>query len=281
MRRVLDATAGGARVDVGSDAWSGPGTHEALLLAAGGLLAAVEAVLDGDLDAAFATCARPATTPSGRRDGVLLRNNVAIAARWAQRERGLEKMAILDWDVHHGNGTQATFFDDPSVLLISLHQDGFYPADTGGLESAGRPAGNVNVPLPAGTGDEGYSHAIDRVVGPAMRTFAPDLILVSAGQDASARPARADGDQRARLPGADGPRRGARRRAVRRAGRGGAGGRVLLLHLPLANLAILEGLAGLPADRSRSTRSAPISRRPMRDVERAAVAAAERAHLGA
>ena len=69
--------------------------------------------------------------------GFCLVNNVAIAARWAQRERGVERVAILDWDVHHGNGTEAIFLDDPSVLTISLHQDGLYPADTGGLETRG------------------------------------------------------------------------------------------------------------------------------------------------
>ena len=88
--------------------------------------------------------------------GFCLVNNVAIAARWAQRERGVERVAIVDWDVHHGNGTEAIFLDDPSVLTISLHQDGLYPArHAAGSTRAGAGGANINVPLPAGTGDDG------------------------------------------------------------------------------------------------------------------------------
>ncbi len=282
VRRVLDATASGARVDVGSDAWSGPGTHEALLLAAGGLLAAVEAVLDGDLEAAFAILRPPGH--HAERDaamGFCLVNNVAIAARWAQRERGVERVAILDWDVHHGNGTEAIFLDDPSVLTISLHQDGLYPADTGGLETRGAGGRNVNVPLPAGTGDDGYLHAVDRVVAPVLRDFGPDLLLIAAGQDASATDPL--GRMAISVPGY----RALTDRAVALAGEL-CGGRIVaaleggysLLHLPLANLAILEGLAGLPPAFAIDPIGADLPK-GMRDVERAAVAAAERAHLGA
>ncbi len=81
--------------------------------------------------------------------GFCLFNNTAIAARWAQRERGLARVAIVDWDVHHGNGTEEIFLDDPTVLTISLHQDGLYPAHTGELEVRGAEGANVNVPLPA------------------------------------------------------------------------------------------------------------------------------------
>ena len=100
-----------------------------MLLAAGGLLAAVAAVLDGRVDNAFALL-RPPGHHAEREAamGFCLFNNTAIAARWAQRERGLERVAIVDWDVHHGNGTEAIFLDDPSVLTISLHQDGLYPS---------------------------------------------------------------------------------------------------------------------------------------------------------
>ena len=170
-----------------ADAWTGPGTHDALLLSAGGLLAAVEAVLDGELDNAFAVLRPPGH--HAERDaamGYCLVNNIAIAARWAQRERGIERVAIVDWDVHHGNGTEAIFLDDPSVLTISLHQDGLYPAHTGGLDAAGAGGANINIPLPAGTGDAGYAHAFDRVVAPAVRAFRPGLLLIAAGQDASA-----------------------------------------------------------------------------------------------
>ena len=115
--------------------------------------------------------------------GFCLFNNVAIAARAAQAEHGLERVAILDWDVHHGNGTQDIFWDDPSVLYVSLHQWPFYPG-------TGRPGeGNettVNVPLPAGSGNEEYVRAFEEIVEPAVRGFEPDLLIVSAGFDAHA-----------------------------------------------------------------------------------------------
>ena len=103
--------------------------------------------------------------------------------------RGLERIAIVDWDVHHGNGTESIFYDDPSVLFVSLHQDDLYPADRGDTEDRGAGEGlgtTVNIPLPAGTGDKGYLYAFDEIVGPALEAFDPELLLVSAGQDAAA-----------------------------------------------------------------------------------------------
>jgi acetoin utilization deacetylase AcuC-like enzyme len=280
VRRVIEAAASEQRVEVGEDAWSGPGTHDALLLAAGGLLAAVEAVLDGSLDNAFAVLRPPGH--HAERDaamGFCLVNNVAIAARWAQVQRGLERVAIVDWDVHHGNGTEAIFLDDPSVLTISLHQDGLYPAHTGGLDTRGAGGGNVNVPLPAGTGDAGYAHAFDRVVAPVVRAFRPQLLLVAAGQDASATDPL--GRMSITVPGF----RALADRAVALADEVCDGrlvatleGGYSLLHLPLANLAILEGLAGLPPSFSHDPVGAD-THADLRDAEREAVAAAERAHL--
>ena len=110
-------------------------------------------------------------------------DNVAIAARFAQRELGLERVAILDWDVHHGNGTQEIFWSDASVLFVSLHRWPFYPG------SGGPGEGNettVNVPLPAASGDDVYFEAMERIVEPAIRAFAPHVLLVSAGFDAAA-----------------------------------------------------------------------------------------------
>ncbi len=115
--------------------------------------------------------------------GFCLLNNVAVAARYAQAELGVARVAILDWDVHHGNGTQAIFSDDPSVLYVSLHQWPFYPGSGGPDEQAET---TVNVPLPAGSGDEDYLRAFDRVVAPAFERFQPELVLVSAGFDAHA-----------------------------------------------------------------------------------------------
>jgi acetoin utilization deacetylase AcuC-like enzyme len=115
--------------------------------------------------------------------GFCLFNNVAVATRAAQAEQGLERVAILDWDVHHGNGTQAIFWDDPTVLYISLHQWPFYPG-TGGPEEQRETT--VNIALPAGVGDEAYIRAFQDTVEPAVRGFEPDLLLVSAGFDAHA-----------------------------------------------------------------------------------------------
>jgi acetoin utilization deacetylase AcuC-like enzyme len=249
-----------------------------MLLAAGGLLAAVAAVLDGGLDNAFALL-RPPGHHAEREAamGFCLFNNVAVAARWAQREHGLGRVAIVDWDVHHGNGTEEIFRDDPSVLTISLHQDGLYPADTGGLDSGGR--ANANVPLPAGTGDDGYAHAFDRVVEPLVRAFEPDLLLIGAGQDASATDPL--GRMSITVPGF----RALADRAVALAGEVCAGrlvamleGGYSLLHLPLANLAILEGLAGVAPSFTRDPIGVDVPA-ALRDVERDAVAAAERVHL--
>jgi acetoin utilization deacetylase AcuC-like enzyme len=277
VARVLEAAARPEPVELGLDAWTGPGTHDAMLLAAGGLLAAVDAVLEGSVDNAFALLRPPGHhAESGAAMGFCLFNNTAVAARWAQRERGLERVAIVDWDVHHGNGTEEIFLDDPSVLTISLHQDGLYPADTGGLETGGE--ANVNVPLPAGTGDHGYAHAFERVVEPVLRDFRPDLLLVGAGQDASATDPL--GRMSLTVPGF----RALADRAVALAGEL-CGGRLVamleggysLLHLPLANLAILEGLAGVAASFPLDPVGVDVPH-ALRDVEWAAVAAAERVH---
>jgi acetoin utilization deacetylase AcuC-like enzyme len=111
-------------------------------------------------------------------------DNVAIAARWAQAELGMRRVAIVDWDVHHGNGTEAIFRTDPSVFFCSLHQWPFYPG-SGGPDDQGETT--LNVPLPAGSGDDAYVDAFERVVEPAVNAFEPELVLVSAGFDAHER----------------------------------------------------------------------------------------------
>jgi acetoin utilization deacetylase AcuC-like enzyme len=150
-------------------------SYEAALLAAG---AAIHAAATGG----FALVRPPGHHAlSDRAMGFCLFNNVAVAARAAQAEQGAARVAILDWDVHHGNGTQAIFWDDPSVLYVSLHQWPFYPG-TGGPGQGNETI--VNIPLPAGSEDDEYLRAFEEVVEPALRRFEPDLLLVSAGFDA-------------------------------------------------------------------------------------------------
>jgi acetoin utilization deacetylase AcuC-like enzyme len=153
-----------------------PSSWEAALLAAGAAIGAVEA-------GGFALVRPPGHHAlPGRAMGFCLFNNVAVAARYAQRELGLARVAILDWDVHHGNGTQDIFWDDDSVLFVSLHQWPFYPGTGGPGEGH---ATVVNVPLPAGTGDAEFLAAYKGAAEPALRAFEPDLLVVSAGFDAA------------------------------------------------------------------------------------------------
>jgi acetoin utilization deacetylase AcuC-like enzyme len=182
---------GSGVVVVGPEARAGKGSVEAAMLAAGAAIEAVDFVLrDGHGRRAYSLTRPPGHHASADQAmGFCLLNSAAIAARYAQRKHGIARVAILDWDVHHGNGTEDIFGADPSVLFVSLHQDGLYPADRGRIGDRGEGDGTgttVNVPLPAGTGDEGYLAAVERVALPAIERFAPGLIVLSSGQDAGA-----------------------------------------------------------------------------------------------
>lgn len=167
------------------DTYYSPGSWAAALAAAGAAVDLTLASVAGRLPRGLAVVRPPGhhATPS-RPMGFCLFNNVAIAAA-AARAAGCARVAVVDWDVHHGNGTQDAFYDDPSVLYVSTHQYPFYPG-SGASTEIGTGAGvgtTVNVPLPAGSGDAEYAAAFDDVVAPALLAFRPDLILVSAGYD--------------------------------------------------------------------------------------------------
>ena len=179
------AARGGGRVD--PDTYVVEATWQASLLAAGGLLAVTDAVLSGQADNGFGLVRPPghhARPHTGM--GFCLFGNVAIAARHAQKTHGLERVLIVDFDVHHSNGTQEMFWDDPSVLVFNTHQFPYYPG-SGALDETGGGLGEgytVNVPFPPGVGDEGYLAAFRQVLAPIARRFQPELILLSAGYDA-------------------------------------------------------------------------------------------------
>ncbi len=179
----------GAWGDVDEETVLSAASYEAALYAAGGGMNAVSAVLEGRVHNAYALLRPPCHhAMSNHAMGFCLFNNTVIAAHHARNRYGLERIMIVDWDVHHGNGTQDAFYQDHGVLFCSLHQQNWYPKLAGELEQVGSGAGlgsTVNIPLPPGTGDRGYRAAFEQLVVPIGRQFRPQLILVTAGQDAS------------------------------------------------------------------------------------------------
>jgi acetoin utilization deacetylase AcuC-like enzyme len=177
VRRVRETSESGRTVMLDPDTVCTPSSYETARLAAGAAITAVER-------RGFALVRPPGHHAlPGASMGFCLFANVAIAARWAQIELLAERIAILDWDVHHGNGTQDIFWSDPSVLFVSLQQWPFWPG-TGGPGEGNETT--VNIPLEAGSGDDEYVAAMEQVVEPAISAFAPDLLIVSAGFDAGA-----------------------------------------------------------------------------------------------
>ncbi|HBM39424.1 MAG TPA: class II histone deacetylase, partial [Sulfitobacter sp.] len=185
FKRLSDAGGG----ELGLRTPFAAGGFEIAALSAGLSIAAVEAVAKGDLDNAYAL-----SRPPGHHalpdfpNGFCLLANIAIAIEAAKAKGLVRRVAVLDWDVHHGNGTEAIFYDRDDVLTISLHQEGNYPLDTGALADRGDGAGagyNINLPMHAGSGHTAYLHALDRVVLPALDAYQPDMIIVACGFDAS------------------------------------------------------------------------------------------------
>lgn len=187
--RELEYTSasGGGLLD-GGDTYTNDASFDAAAMGAGACIAATQAVLGNDLSRAFVLPRPPGHHAyADHAEGFCLFNNVAFAAKTAL-EAGLERVVILDWDVHHGNGTESIFYDDHRVLYISTHQYGmyFYPG-TGSMNTIGRGGGagfNLNIPMPLGAGDAGYARVFEEVIEPKIRQFRPQLILLSAGYDA-------------------------------------------------------------------------------------------------
>lgn len=161
--------------------------YHAALLATGGALAAVNAVMAGEADNVFCISRPPGhhATDTGREEGFCYFNHVAVAARYLQQHHDIQKVLIIDWDYHHGNGTEWAFYDDPSVLVFSTHDQQAYPG-TGDPSRTGEGEGegfNINVHLPCGSGDDDIVQAFQEKLIPSVEAFQPEFILVSAGFD--------------------------------------------------------------------------------------------------
>ncbi|MEQ8799442.1 MAG: class II histone deacetylase [Salinisphaeraceae bacterium] len=227
----------------------GPGSYDIALLSAGGVLALAETVVEGRVRNGYALVRPPghhAMPDTGM--GFCIFSNAAIAGRALLDAHGLERIAFVDWDVHHGNGTEAAFYEEPRALTISVHQDRCFPPDTGAAADTGAGAGtgyNLNIPLPPGAGLGAYEACFDRVVIPALQRYRPEMIIVPSGFDGGA----FDPLGRMMLY-ADGYRRLTRR--LMAAADSLCGGRLMFCHeggysaptVPYFGLAVLETLSG-------------------------------------
>jgi acetoin utilization deacetylase AcuC-like enzyme len=181
---IIEMSPAEGLVPLDPDTVMSPGSLEAALRAVGGAVAAVDAVLDGEATNAFVACRPPGHhAESQRAMGFCLFNTAAVAARHARKAHGLDRVAIIDWDVHHGNGTQEIFWADASTLYASTHQMPLYPG-TGAADETGEHGTVVNVPLKAQDGGEAFRQAFERIVLPRTEAHRPDLIIISAGFDA-------------------------------------------------------------------------------------------------
>lgn len=184
--KTVDSLCREGRGQLDADTYLSDSSFQIALLAAGGVLAAAEAVIEGQVENALALVRPPGHhAQPGRGMGFCIFNNVSVAARYAQRSLGLKRVLIIDWDVHHGNGTQDVFYDDPTVLYVSFHQFPHYPG-TGSADEKGEGKGkgyNMNFPLPPGSGGEDYLNIFHRTVIPKALEFNPEIIFISAGFD--------------------------------------------------------------------------------------------------
>ncbi len=187
IQRIRDNTPSDGQIYLDPDTPLSPHSYQAAQLAVEGALAAADRVMSGEINNAFCALRPPGHhAESNRAMGFCLFNNVAVCARYLQKQYSLQKIAIIDWDVHHGNGTQQIFYKDPTVLYFSVHQFPLYPG-TGAEKEVGTGAGEgytINCPLPPGRGDDHYVSVFEKILVPALKSFTPDFILISAGFDA-------------------------------------------------------------------------------------------------
>ncbi len=185
----IKALSEGRGGDAGEATPFGHGGYDIARLSAGGVMAMVDAVVEKKVDNGYALVRPPghhAEPDIGR--GFCIFGNIGVALHHARHAHGIKRAAVVDWDVHHGNGTQRIFYEDPNVLTISIHQDNWYPTDSGHIHQTGEGAGkgaNLNVPLPPGSGRDAYVGTFERVVAPALRRFKPEIIVIASGFDAS------------------------------------------------------------------------------------------------
>ncbi|MCL1948344.1 MAG: class II histone deacetylase [Turicibacter sp.] len=241
-------------LDCGDSAIVGKGSFEIAKLAAGGAIQAVKTVIESpDIKSAYVLTRPPGHHAEADQGiGFCIFNNVVIATKYAQKELGIKKVLILDWDAHHGNGTEDAFYEDENILFISLHQDNLEPIGRGRPEQNGKGKGQgftMNIPLPAASGDAVYQYAFEEIVIPAIEKFQPELILVSAGQDASIF------DPLARMMlSMEGYRYMAKR--IKEMANKFSGGRLVCLHeggycptyVPFCTHAIIEAISGVQTD---------------------------------
>ena len=177
-------------IDSGISAPTGIGSFDIALLSTGGVIEAIDYVIEGKVNNAYALVRPPGHhAMPDKAMGFCLFGNAAIAGKHALQNRGLNKIAFVDWDVHHGNGTQAAFYEDSNALTISIHQDRNFPTNSGLISENGEAKGsgfNINIPLPPGSGVGAYEAAFDRVVIPALQAYQPELIIVPSGFDGGA-----------------------------------------------------------------------------------------------
>lgn len=267
--------------DAGDFAPVGKDSFEIAQLSAGGCIVAAEAVWRREVDNAYALVRPPGHHAERHRGrGFCLLANVPIAIEHLRHRCGARRIATVDWDVHHGNGTQWIFYDDPDVLTISLHQDRNYPQESGGLDERGDGkafGANINIPLPPGSGQGAYLDAFDRVVIPALERFRPEMIIVPSGLDAGAM------DPLGRMMLVMESYRAMTGRLMAAADRL-CGGRLLLCHeggyspvyAPWCGLAVVESLAGLPPSEDPFAYFSTMAGQELKPAEAAIVDAATR-----